>query len=137
MAKTGFDILSATRFNHGDTHMYPEKSTHFFTGCSFFFVEHLAIMNDVEHLLQNLGHYVTMSSVTHLSVLLEMFFQQGSFFLGPTPLQPMVLALIGNGVRCFRGFRMSTRIGIIVVGKEDVDRRTLRVSSATIIRNVL
>jgi len=82
-------------------------------------------MNDVEHLLPNLGHYVTTSSVTRLSVLLTMFFQQGGFFLGPTPPQPMVLALIGNGFRCFRGFRMSTHIGIMVVGKEDVDRTIL------------
>jgi len=124
-SKPGFHILNATRFNHGDTHMYPEKSTYFFNGCSFFFVEHLAIMNNVEHLLQNLGHYVTMSSVTRLSVLLTMFFQQGSFFLGPTPPQPMVLALIGNGFKCFRGFGTSTHIGIMVVGKEGVDRTTL------------
>jgi len=36
-----------------------------------------------------------------------------------------VLALIGNGFRCFRGFRTSTHIGITVVGKEDVDRTIL------------
>ena len=48
---------------------------YFFKRCSVFLVKHPSILNDVEHLLQNLGHYVATSSLTGFSVLLTMFFQ--------------------------------------------------------------
>lgn len=101
--------------------MYPENSACFFNGGSFFFFEHLAIVNYVEHLLQNFRQYVATSSVVGLSVPLAMFLQQVNFFLSPTPTWPMVLALTGNGSGCIRGFETSTHIGMMVVGWEDVN----------------